>query len=152
MDDLDEEILDFIRKRGTVSWSELEEEFVKSGKRSHGTLVYRIGKLRASGKVDKRLDKSTGRPVYFVPEEHKEEHKLPLAKVKLEDGVKKTYVIAAYAVMNRHIKYSAIADKFGVKGTSQQKKSYVKQCVHRLKQGEIRLTPEQIKRIAAEYA
>jgi len=152
MADLDEEILEFVIKCGNVRWSELEKVFVKSGKCSHGTLVYRVGKLRASGNLDKRLDEGRGRPVYFVPEEHGEEPKLPMAKVKLEEGVKKTYVIAAYARMNPHIKYSAIADKFGVKGTHEQKKSYVKQCVNRLKRGKIRLTREQIERIAAEYA
>lgn len=150
--EIEEEILDFTRKRGTVRWSEYEKEFVESGRCAHSTLVRHIRRLQDLGKLKKRLDENTGRPVYFVPEEHREENKLPMAKVKLQEGVKKTYVIAAYAMMNRHIKYSAIADKFGVKGTPEQKKSYVKQCVNRLKQGKIKLTPEQIKRIAAEYA
>ena len=148
---LDEEILEFARKRGSFRWCELEKEFVKSGKCVHSTLFGHVGGLLRSGELDKRLDKSISRPVYFVPRKHKDKPEISMAEIKLEDGVKKTYVIAAYAKINPHIRYSAIADKFGVKGTPQQKKSYVKQCVHRLKRGEIRLTPEQIKRIAAEY-
>ncbi len=150
--EIDKEILDFTRKHGSVRWSEYEKEFVESGKCAHSTLVRHIKRLLDLGKLKKILDESTGRPVYFVPEAHGKEHELPMAKVKLEEGVKKTYVIAAYAMTNPHIKYSAIADKFGVRGTHEQKKSYVKQCVHRLKKGEIKLTPEQVKRIAAEYA
>ena len=147
---IDLEILEFIKKHGPSRYMVLYEEFVKTGRCSEGTLKNHLKKLRPKYLI-KRIDEKTGRPVYDLPR-YEKAPRLSKPKSTLEDGVKKTYVIAAYAKTNPHIKYWAIADKFGVKGTREQKKSYVKQCVHRLKHGKIRLTREQIERIAAEYA
>jgi len=66
-------------------------------------------------------------------------------KAKIKDGVKKTYVVASYTLMHPEIKYNTIASKFGVTI------GYVKKVKHRLVHGQIKLTSEQVERIAQQY-
>jgi len=144
MKDLDKLILAFIRKRGSVEPKELKKEFVKTGKCAYSTLYYRLNRLMRSREIIKRLDEKTGRQKYLIFKEREEESKPAEPRLTLE-GFKKTYLIAAVAHEYPYVKYSKIAKIFNVSLGA------VKKCIHRLKHGQIKLTPEQIKRIAAQY-
>lgn len=69
----DEELLAFIKEKGTVRWTDMLNEFVKKKRCANQTFVNRLGKLQRWGKVGKKLDEKTKRPVYYVPKEHLEE-------------------------------------------------------------------------------
>jgi len=87
---VEDEMLAFI-KRKPRRWKELEEEFVKKRGYSKGKFVNHFKILKKTGKIKKRLDEETGRPIYYVPAEFAEEaekakfkediHKTPLEKV-----------------------------------------------------------------------
>lgn len=57
-------------------------------------------------------------------------------------GMKKTYLVGCFALMNRHVRYRAIGEMFGVS------KSYVCQSAYRIQHGVIKLTQDQIEHIA----
>jgi len=65
----------FVYEKEKVRYTDLIREFVDAGKCARQTLTNYKRDLERSGKLGKKIDEETRRPVYFVPEEFREKAK-----------------------------------------------------------------------------
>jgi len=82
-----EDIFLFVYKKGESRYTDLIKEFVKPHKCAKQTMINYKKQLQAAGKLKKRISEKTGRPVYYVPDEFKEEAENILKKRQLHDYV-----------------------------------------------------------------
>ena len=68
-----DDILCFIYNKGETRYTDLLDAFVNSGKCANQTFINHKKELEKVGLIKKKISELTKRPVYYVPDEHKEE-------------------------------------------------------------------------------
>jgi len=77
----------YVYEKGEARYTDLIKAFVDTGKRSKTVLLNYKKQLEAAGKIKKKLSEVTNRPVYYVPDEMKDEVKLLVEKRGLKEKI-----------------------------------------------------------------
>lgn len=93
-----EEILVFIHSQGEVRYTDIIEHFVKGRECSKATLLKYKGELEAEGKVKKKLDEKTGRPVYYLTAEASSEAKVYISAQAMTNTPLKTLKVLSKSI------------------------------------------------------
>lgn len=82
----------YIHKKEETKYTDLINEFVKTGKRSKVTILNYKKQLEAAGKIKKRISPKTNRPVYYVPEMFREE----VEKLERRKNLGQSHLLSRY--------------------------------------------------------
>jgi len=88
-----EDILVFIYKRGEVRYMDFIKQFVKGGRCSKATLLKYKAQLQAEGKIKKKLDEKTWRPVYYLSDEASREARVYISAQAMTNTPVKTWKV-----------------------------------------------------------
>jgi len=82
----EEEIIGFLKSKGSATWTEFQHEFEAVKRTGHGKWVANLKILQVKGRVKKELNPKTGRPVYSLKDEFDPETSRAIHRDSLSKG------------------------------------------------------------------